>query len=778
MFRNIANMRIRKIVLMSLLMTMPCLLSARESVATMYYTTPATHWHAAIPLGNGRLGAMVFGGIDEERIAMNEVTMWSGSLNSAANDVCGPEMLARIRKAVFDGNYDLADSLAWKHLVADRKYAGTHLPFGDIIIKQSTPVGNVSGYRRALDMRQAISTVDYVADGKTYHREYFCSNPAQTFIARYTADRGAKINVTVGVKMLRNSNVAVEGNRIVIDGDCLFDLHGVGGVSFRGVVSVQTNGGTVTANDDELVVSNAKQMTIVCDIRTNYADKDFIQLCNRTVDKAEATSYKQLRRAHINDFHPLFNRMSLTLTDDETAASAPMETLLKDARAGKPNPLFDELFFNYGRYMLLSASRKNSPLPANLQGIWNDNLACNMGWTCDYHLDINIQQNYWSANIANMPECNIPLFNYIADLARFGSTTAQVMYGCRGWVAHTMNDVWGNTMPGRGLAWATNVTAGAWIATHLWTHYQYTDDVEYLRQTGYPLLKKTAEFFLDYMVEDPNTGYLVTGPSISPETAFSFDGVKPYFVSMMPTIDRAVVYDIYDACIRASRILDVDADMRSRLERDILRLPPLRVGSDGALMEWQVEGRRTNQAHRHASHLVALYPLSQISPLRTPLLAAACDRFLELQTKCGWWEDTEWTRGNMINFYARLKNAGDTYQSLMGLYERFVSDNLMSVSPQGVAGAESDIFSFDGNEAAVSGICEALLQSYDGYLDFLPALPREWSSGSVRGICARGGIEADITWRDGKVVQYTLHSPTPQTVICRINGQLHTVTTQ
>jgi alpha-L-fucosidase 2 len=247
---------------------------------------------------------------------------------------------------------------------------------------------------------------------------------------------------------------------------------------------------------------------------------------------------------------------------------------------------------------------------------------------------------------------------------------------------------------------------------------------------------------------------------------------------MMPTIDRAVVYDIYDACIRASRILDVDADMRSRLERDILRLPPLRVGADGALMEWQVEGRRTNQAHRHASHLVALYPLSQISPERTPLLAAACDRFLELQTKCGWWEDTEWTRGNMINFYARLKNAGETYQSLMGMYERFVSDNLMSVSPQGVAGAESDIFSFDGNEAAVSGICEALLQSYDGYLDFLPALPREWSSGSVRGICARGGIEADITWRDGKVVQYTLHSPTPQTVICRINGQLHTVTTQ
>ena len=767
-----------KTLFVAFMLTLSMQLSARESNAKIYYNTPAARWHAAIPLGNGRIGAMVYGGVFEEHIAMNEVTMWSGSLNTAANDVCGPEMLARIRKAVFADNYALADSLAWHHLVADRKAAGTHLPFGDIVIKSTDRVGRVFGYRRQLDMSQALANVEYTVDGKQYSREYFCSNPAQAFVARYTARKGGRINVVVGVDMLRNSNVKAEGNKIIVDGNCLFDLHGIGGVDFRGVISVKTDGGNVAAEGDKIVVSDARAMTLVCDIRTNYADKDFIQLCNHTVATALSMSYKQLRKSHVEDYSPLFSRMSLTLSPSVGAVSTalpPMEDLLKDARAGKSNPLFDEIFFNYGRYMLISSSRENSPLPANLQGIWNDNLACNMGWTCDYHLDINIQQNYWSANIANMPECNAPLFSYIADLAKHGSETARVMYGCRGWVAHTMNDVWGNTMPGKGLAWATNVTAGAWIATHLWTHFQYTQDIDYLRQTGYPLLKKTAEFFIDYMVEDPRTGYLVTGPSISPETAFSLDGKTPYFVSMMPTIDRGVVYDIYDACIQASRLLDVDADMRSRLERDILRLPPLRVGSDGALMEWQVDGHRTNQAHRHASHLVTLYPFSQISPERTPQLAAACDKFLELQTKCGWWEDTEWTRGNMINFYARLKNPEETYRSLMGMYERFVSDNLMSVSPQGVAGAQSDIFSFDGNEAAVSGICEALLQSYDGYLDFLPALPKEWSSGSVRGICARGGIEADITWADGKVTAYQLRSKEPQTVTCRINGEVKQV---
>lgn len=308
------------------------------------------------------------------------------------------------------------------------------------------------------------------------------------------------------------------------------------------------------------------------------------------------------------------------------------------------------------------------------------------------------------------------------------------------------------------------------MATHLWTHYDFTQDKEWLRRQGYPLIKQTAKFFVDYMVKDPNTGYLVTGPSISPENGFRAADGRDYSLSMMPTIDRAVVYDIYQACIKASNILGVDADFRARLQKDIRLLPPYKIGKDGTLNEWLLDVSRSDMSHRHASHLLGLYPFGEISPERSPDLAKACETFLDRQTRHGQWEDTEWTRGNMINFYARLKKPAEAYESLVGLYKVFMRENLMTVSPAGVAGAEEDIFSFDATEAAVSGVCEMILQSYDGCLDFLPALPENWRNGSIKGICARGGIVADISWKDDKVVEASLKSKADQGVRCRING--------
>lgn len=398
-----------------------------------------------------------------------------------------------------------------------------------------------------------------------------------------------------------------------------------------------------------------------------------------------------------------------------------------------------------------------------------------MPWTCDYHLDINIQQNYWSANIANMAETNAPLFTYIGLLAKYGSVTARKMYGCGGWVAHTINNVWGDTAPGSACSWAMNVTAGAWMATHLWTHYEYTLDKDYLREVGYPLLKETAQFFVDYMVEDPKTGYLLSGPSISPENGFRGGDGRGYSLSMMPTIDRAVIYDIYNACIQSAKILGIDDDFSRRLQRDIKKLPPLRLLDNGELAEWYLDVVRDDPSHRHASHLLALYPFGQISPFKTPGLAEGCRLFLENQTSHANWEDTEWTRGNNINFYARLLDGEKAYESLKGLYTGFMRENLMTVSPAGIAGAESDIFSFDATEAAVAGVCEMLLQSYDGMLNFLPALPKAWKSGSIKGVCARGGIEADFAWKNRNVVSATLRSRVDQTVNVRVNGKEKTV---
>lgn len=745
---------------------------AADSKPALVYSRPSAKWMGALPLGNGRLGAMVYGGTDVETIALNEVTMWSGQPDPEANNLCGPDRLREMREAFLSGDYKRGNDLGWQYLCGHGKSFGTNLPFGDLLIE--TGGGDVSGYRRELALDEAVARVGFVCGGTRFSREYFASNPAQALVVRYTADKAHALSATVSMRMLRHSEVTARANQIDITGDARFDKNGEGGVRFRGIVRVMADGGSVRAVGDRLVVDRADAMTIIVDIRTDFQNLNYRSLCLNTVETAASRTYDELKREHVADFKAIFDRMDIDLGRPTTDANTTDE-MFAEAHKGLSNPAFDALFFQYGRYMQISSSRENSPLPSNLQGIWNDNLACNMPWTCDYHLDINIQQNYWSANIANMAETNAPLFTYIGLLAKYGSVTARKMYGCGGWVAHTINNVWGDTAPGSACSWAMNVTAGAWMATHLWTHYEYTLDKDYLREVGYPLLKETAQFFVDYMVEDPKTGYLLSGPSISPENGFRGGDGRGYSLSMMPTIDRAVIYDIYNACIQSAKILGIDDDFSRRLQRDIKKLPPLRLLDNGELAEWYLDVVRDDPSHRHASHLLALYPFGQISPFKTPGLAEGCRLFLENQTSHANWEDTEWTRGNNINFYARLLDGEKAYESLKGLYTGFMRENLMTVSPAGIAGAESDIFSFDATEAAVAGVCEMLLQSYDGMLNFLPALPKAWKSGSIKGVCARGGIEADFAWKNRNVVSATLRSRVDQTVNVRVNGKEKTV---
>lgn len=745
---------------------------AADSKPALVYSRPSAKWMGALPLGNGRLGAMVYGGTDVETIALNEVTMWSGQPDPEANNLCGPDRLREMREAFLSGDYKRGNDLGWQYLCGHGKSFGTNLPFGDLLI--GTVGGDVSGYRRELALDEAVARVGFVCGGTRFSREYFASNPAQALVVRYTADKAHALSATVSMRMLRHSEVTARANQIDITGDARFDKNGEGGVRFRGIVRVMADGGSVRAVGDRLVVDRADAMTIIVDIRTDFQNLNYRSQCLNTVETAASRPYDELKREHVADFKAIFDRMDIDLGRPTTDANTTDE-MFAEAHKGLSNPAFDALFFKYGRYMQISSSRENSPLPSNLQGIWNDNLACNMPWTCDYHLDINIQQNYWSANIANMAETNAPLFTYIGLLAKYGSVTARKMYGCGGWVAHTINNVWGDTAPGSACSWAMNVTAGAWMATHLWTHYEYTLDKDYLREVGYPLLKETAQFFVDYMVEDPKTGYLLSGPSISPENGFRGADGRGYSLSMMPTIDRAVIYDIYNACIQSAKILGIDDDFSRRLQRDIKKLPPLRLLDNGELAEWYLDVVRDDPSHRHASHLLALYPFGQISPFKTPGLAEGCRLFLENQTSHANWEDTEWTRGNNINFYARLLDGEKAYESLKGLYTGFMRENLMTVSPAGIAGAESDIFSFDATEAAVAGVCEMLLQSYDGMLNFLPALPKAWKNGSIKGVCARGGIEADFAWKNRKVVSATLCSRVDQTVSVRVNGKEKTV---
>lgn len=751
--------------------------SSAELLSTLTYTQPSKKWMGSLPLGNGRIGAMVYGGIGQETIALNEITLWSGQPDPDCNNLCGPDKLREMQEAFLAGDLEKGNQLGWQNLCGHGKSFGTHLPFGDLLITGAEGTDSdikATNYSRTLSLDEALARVTYNYNNIKYTREYFTSNPAQALVLRYTASKKRAVTATVSLRMLRHSIVSTQmissqcGN-LVVEGDARFDKNGEGGVNFRGVVRIIAEGGTISSTDDAITVTGANAMTIVCDIRTSFQNPAYRTLCDKTVEEAASKTYKQLKADHAADYQQLFRRMSISLGTDSSAST---ETLIDEARQGKASPAFDALFFQYGRYMQIASSRENSPLPSNLQGVWNDNLACNMPWTCDYHFDINIQQNYWSCNVANLAECNTPLFSYMALLVKYGSETARKMYGCRGWVTHTINNVWGDTAPGNSVGWAMNVSAGAWMMSHLWTHYEYTLDKDYLKSTAYPLLKETALFFMDYMVEDPQTGWLLSGPSISPENSFrTFDG-HDYALSMMPTVDRAVIYDIYNACILSCRILGIDAEFCAQLERDIKRLPPLMLNADGELREWLVEGaRRSIPSHRHASHLLALYPYGQISPRHTPDLAKGCENFLRNQMSHPGWEDTEWTRGNNINFYARLLDGEKAYESLTGLYRVFMRENLMTVSPAGVAGAQEDIFSFDANEAVVAGVCEMLLQSYDGSLDFLPALPDAWKDGSISGICARGSIEADFAWKDKQVTSVTLRSHIPQTITVHINGQ-------
>lgn len=751
----------------------PLLAYGSDAGVKLRYERAADGWFSALPLGNGRIGAMVYGGTSEDRIALNEVTMWSGQPDAACNELCGADALKKTRDAFFKGDLALGNELGTKYLTGHGSSFGTHLPLGDLTVTFDGSKDEARGYSRTLDMSRAVAGVSYRQGKAKRTNEYFCSNPDHVLVIRYATDAPQGITAKIGLDLLRHGTISAEGSTLVARGDARFPSAGPGGVMYEARVKAVNDGGSVACDGGTLNVKGAKSLVLIIDIRTNFTGDDYARTCRKTVDEASMKSYKQLLKSHVADFNRLFSRFSISLGSPSDAST---ESLFHKVHGGEADAAFDALFIQYGRYLLLSSSREDSPLPANLQGIWNDNRACNMAWRCDYHLDINIQQNYWSANVANMPETNVALFRYLRLLAKYGHETARKVYGCDGWVAHTINNVWGDTAPGNGVGWALNVTAGAWMATQLWTHFLYTRDTDWLRREGYPLLKETAKFFVDYMAVDPNTGWLETGPSISPENAFRAKDGNVWCLSMMPTIDRAVVSRVYEACIESSKLLGTDADFRARLEQDLKRLPPLRLGSNGELREWLDDVERADPTHRHASHLVTLYPFGQISPRHTPDLAAGCRLFLDRQLSHPKWEDTEWTRGNNINFYARLKDGDKAHESLMGLYRGFMQVNLMTVSPPGVAGADEDIFSFDANEAAVSGACEMILQSYDGCLDFLPALPKLWHDGSVKGICAEGGITADVAWSNGKVVKAVLLSNRDQTVDCRVNGQTRKLT--
>src|SRR3984885_8688923 len=727
----------------------------------LWYKSGAKRWFEAMPIGNGRLAGMVFGGITKERIALTESTVWSGAPSSSDVNPGGAEHLSQIRELLFQEDYVQARKLCEQYLLSHPTSFGTNLPLLDLVLEFSHPQ-EIVRQRRMLDLDEGVAKVDYQTDGHRFTREMFASNPSDVLVVHLESDTPGRLSFKAGFEgvKLPGKIGCLEPDILFFRGQAFESMHSDGkqGVEVETHVRLLHLGGKLKAGADYLEVDNADSVTLIVAIATSYGGRTPAESCRRALEVASNKTYEELSRIHIADHQSLFGRVQIELGSRVGDTGIATDQRRSALEAGASDPGLCALFFQYGRYLTIAGSRFNSPLPLALQGIWNDGLASSMGWTDDFHLDINTEQNYWLAEVGNLTESQAPLFGLIAELRSSGTRTAKALYGAPGWVTHVVTNPWGYTAPGWGLGWGIFVTAGVWIALQMWEHFRFTADLEFLRERAYPVFKEAAEFFLAYMVEHPKHGWLVTGPSDSPENAFRTPSGANCSESMGPTCDRVLVYALFRICLESQALLSMDSNFGDRIRRAQQNLPPFQIGRYGQLQEWLEDFDEAEPNHRHTSHLIALYPENQISPDKTPALAKAARITLERRIQQPNWEDTEWSRANLINYYARLWDGEAAYQHLVGLIAKATEDNLLTYSRGGVAGAPQNIFAIDGNTAGAAGIAEMLLQSQDDFLHLLPALPAEGSDGRVSGLCARGGFQVDMRWRSSRLISAAISS--------------------